>query len=156
MPPNLAQRMSALCIYAFMFILHVLWFMLKQEEEGEKASRFHNQSGSITSGGPQSRPPRGRLTTVGTSRDDCPRRLDCTCALIHTHIPTLNTHTLCRICICPHSVHRVHCHTKADRSSMSLHKIYFWAASTCDQQLPYIRENTQYTSNTQEVSPQFP
>lgn len=58
-----------------------------------QASRFHSQSGSISSGRPQSRPPRGRLPTVGTSRDDCPRWGDCTCALIYytcalTHRPT--------------------------------------------------------------------
>lgn len=50
-----------------------------------QASRFHTQSGSISSGRPQSRPPRGRLPTVGTSRDDCPRWGDCTCALTYTH-----------------------------------------------------------------------
>lgn len=54
-----------------------------------QGSRFHSQSGSISSGRPQSWPPRGKLPTVGTSRDDCPCWGDCTCALAHR--PTLTS-----------------------------------------------------------------
>ncbi len=68
-----------LCINAFMFILMCVCWGCRQ------ASRFYSQSGSISSGRPQSRLPRGRLPTVGTSRDDCPRWGDCTCALTCTH-----------------------------------------------------------------------
>ena len=38
----------------------------------QRTPRFHSQSGSISSGRPQSRPPGGKLPTVCTSRDDCP------------------------------------------------------------------------------------
>lgn len=66
-----------------------------------QGSRFHSQSGSISSGRPQSWPPRGKLPTVGTSRDDCPCWGDCTCALAHR--PTLTSahaSTYKHVCTC--------------------------------------------------------
>lgn len=69
-----------LCIFSLMFISRVCVCVLGKEA----APRFHSQSGNISSGRPQSPPPRGRLPTVGTSRDDCSRWGDCTCALAHT------------------------------------------------------------------------
>lgn len=58
--------------------------------EKAKAFRFHIQSGSISSGRP---PSRGRLPTVGTSRDDCPRWGDCTCALMYYTCGSHTEHT---------------------------------------------------------------
>lgn len=100
-----------LCIYAFMFIpcVCVCWGR-------RQASRFHTQSGSISSGRPQSRPPRGRLPTVGTSRDDCPRWGDCTCALtyIHAHSHTnrhILAHTDLHIPMYVQTCIKIHIHT---------------------------------------------
>lgn len=67
-----------------------------------QGSRFHSQSGSISSGRPQSWPPRGKLPTVGTSRDDCP----CWGGL---HMRTPNADPRCQtcaqlcICTCTHT-----------------------------------------------------
>ena len=75
-----------LCIYTVMLISRVCVYVCVCVcvcWGRRQASRFHSQSGSISSGRPKSQPPRGRLPTVGTSRDDCPRWGHCTCALIN-------------------------------------------------------------------------
>lgn len=118
------------CIFVFM---HSCLFHMRVCWGRRQASRFHSQSGSISSGRPQSWPPRGRLLTVGTSRDDCPRWGDCTCALTYTHAHSHtdphrlahtdssythvctnmheNTHTYQENCTQSHTVTHMHAHS---------------------------------------------
>lgn len=81
--------------------------------EGERQcrSRFHSQSGSISSGRPQSRPPRGKLPTVCTSRDDCP----CWGGGIAHALSYSSPHTA------PHSFAYTHVHTCVCTRSLQLH-----------------------------------
>lgn len=68
-----ALYMIFFCIFSF-GLIHGFEHMCARACRGKrKASRFHSQSGSISSGRPQSQTPRVRLPTVGMSRDDCPR-----------------------------------------------------------------------------------
>lgn len=82
--------------------------------EGERQcrSRFHSQSGSISSGRPQSRPPRGKLPTVCTSRDDCP----CWGGGIAHALSYSPPHTA------PHSFAYTHVHACVRAYSLQLHK----------------------------------
>lgn len=76
-----------------------------------QSSRFHSQSGSISSGRPQSQTLRVRLPTVGTSRDDCPCWGDCACVLTYTCTLTVrSTHTTARADV------RIHIHNEMPHS----------------------------------------
>lgn len=73
-----------------------------------EGSRFHSQSGSISSGRPQSWPPREKLPTVGTSRDDCP----CWGGL-HMRTPNADPRCQARALLCKHTRTHTRMHTRA-------------------------------------------
>lgn len=75
-----------------------------------EGSRFHSQSGSISSGRPQSWPPRGKLPTVGTSRDDCP----CWRGL-HMRTPNADPRCQTRALLCIYTHAHARMHTRACR-----------------------------------------